>query len=84
MRYEPEVQKKFSPELKKLFESKNKEIQRKLLIFVSTIEWAGLDEWVKAFADSKDPQVKIAFAASNSNSRYIKKARGARTLIAKV
>lgn len=61
MRYEPEVQKKFLPELKKLFESKNKEIQRKLLIFVSTIEWADLDDQVKAFADSKDPQVKIAF-----------------------
>ena len=76
MRYEPEVQKKFSPELKKLFESKNKEIQRKLLIFVSTIEWADLDDWVKVFADSKDPQVKIAFLEAVAGRKLSKLSAG--------
>ena len=76
MRYEPEVQKKFLPELKKLFESKNKEIQRKLLIFVSTIEWADLDDQVKVFADSKDPQVKIAFLEAVARRKLSKLSAG--------
>lgn len=76
MRYKPEVQKKFLPELKKLFESKNKEIQRKLLIFVSTIEWADLDDRVKAFADSKDPQVKIAFLEAVAGRKLSKLSAG--------
>lgn len=76
MRYEPEVQKKFLPELKKLFESKNKEIQRKLLIFVSTLEWADLDDRVKTFADSKDPQIKIAFLEAVAGRKLSKLSAG--------